>query len=74
MAAFAVVDLEVVKTRTGVQSETTESRTEFRTQLLRRDLRCVWTGRAERYGEAIHIIPYRRGSEVRYTILCWNVI
>jgi hypothetical protein len=35
------VDLEVIKVRTNVPSQT---RNDFRTNLVERDVRCVWTG------------------------------
>lgn len=63
------VDMEVIKQRSNVSSETTESRSDFRNQLLIRDGRCVFTGSPERYGSGMHIIPYRRGSEVCSKVL-----
>lgn len=56
------VDLEVIKQRTNPPSETTTSRENFRTNLLARDACCVWTGSSN--GIGMHIIPYKRGSEV----------
>jgi hypothetical protein len=38
------VDLEVIKQRSQVSSETTGTPEDFRTRLLERDGRCVWTG------------------------------
>jgi hypothetical protein len=58
------IDLEVVMRRTSVPSEPTSSRNTFRSNLLTRDVRCVFTGTHERCGSGMHIIPYRRGSEV----------
>jgi hypothetical protein len=51
-------------------SESTQTRDEFSTNLLERDVCCVWTGVEPDYGAGLHIIPYGRGSEVRSTILC----
>jgi len=62
---MAVVDIEVVKARTAVPSETTGTRQGFRTQLIDRDVCCVFTGLEARAGEGLHIIPFKRGSEVR---------
>ena len=55
------VDLEVIKQRSGVPSETTRTREDFRTRVLERDGRCVWTGLPG--GVGMHIIPYGRGNE-----------
>jgi len=66
------VDLEVIKERTQVPSETTRTREDFRAELLKRDVRCVFTGVSAEEGDGIHIIPYKRGTEVRSTfILHW---
>jgi len=54
------VDLEVIKQRSQVPSETTRTREDFRTKLLARDGCCVWTGLP---GMGMHIIPYSRGDE-----------
>ena len=64
------VDLEVIKMKTQVPSETTGTREDFRTRLLARDHCCVWTGAERRFADASHIIPYKRGSEVCSSILC----
>jgi len=61
---MAVVDIEVIKARTTVPSETTETDQGFRTQLIDRDVCCVFTGLEARVGEGLHVIPFRRGSEV----------
>ena len=66
------VDLEVIKIRTNVPSESTQTRDEFSTNLLERDVCCVWTGVEPDYGAGLHIIPCECGSEVRSTILCWE--
>ena len=58
------VDLEVIKQRSNVPSETTESRDDFRRDLLERDICCVWTGASDELGTGMHIIPFKRGSEV----------
>jgi hypothetical protein len=58
------VDLEVIKQRSNIPSETTGSRSNFRSDLLIRDACCVFTGSHEQFGSGMHIIPYRRGSEV----------
>ena len=54
------VDLEVIKQRSQVRSETTRTREDFRTRVLERDGCCVWTGVD---GIGMHIIPYGRGDE-----------
>ena len=54
------VDLEVIKQRSQVPSETTRTRDDFRTRVLERDGYCVWTGLE---GIGMHIIPYSRGDE-----------
>ncbi|KAF8343708.1 hypothetical protein F5887DRAFT_1134767 [Amanita rubescens] len=56
-----VIDLEVIKARTNVPSETTATRDDFRTRLLERDVCCVWSG--TNYGAAIHIIPFKQGPD-----------
>ncbi len=56
MSELAVVDLEVIKARTNVPSEIEGSRDEFRTQLLERDVPCVWTGLEPLLREDVHII------------------
>ncbi len=55
------VDLEVIKQRTQVLSETTGTRENFRARILERDGCCVWTGMD---GAGMHVIPYGRGDEV----------
>jgi len=54
------VDLEVIRRRSQVQSETTQTREDFCTTLLERDGCCVWTGLAR--GAGMHIIPYKQGD------------
>src|SRR5882762_10326959 len=68
------VDLEVMKQRTNVPSETAGTRDDFRARLLERDIGCVWTGLEPEYGgEGIHVIPFKRGSEVCSTFFfCWH--
>lgn len=56
------IDLDVIRHRTHDPSETTRTREDFRTRLLERDGRCVWTG-LER-GVGMYIIPHRRGDAV----------
>ncbi|KAF8351962.1 hypothetical protein F5887DRAFT_1170358 [Amanita rubescens] len=56
-----VIDLEVIKARTNVPSETSATRDDFRTRLLERDVCCVWSGYT--YGAGIHIIPFKQGSD-----------
>lgn len=56
------VDLEVIKQRSRVPSETTQTCEDFSTRVSERDGRCVWTGMP--FPVAMHIIPYRRGNEV----------
>ena len=67
------VDLEVIKTRTKVPSESTQTRLGFRDKFLQRDVRCVWTGAGPDASNALHIIPYKRGSEVCTTIFWEDV-
>ena len=55
------IDIEVIKQRTHVQSETTQTREDFCTRVLERDGYCVWTGLE---GVGMHIIPHRRGDAV----------
>ena len=69
MTDMAVVDLEVIKARTAVSSETTGTHDGFREDLLKRDLCCIFTGHPPNFGEGFHIIPYRRVSDVRSSIL-----
>ena len=70
MADMAVVDLEVIKARTTVPSETMWTRSGFRDLLLERDVYCVFTGFEAKFGHSVHIIPYCRGSDVRFSTLC----
>ena len=70
----SIIDLEVIKTRTNVPSETTEMRNEFSTDLLERDVCCVWTGTDPFIGDGFHIIPYKRGSDVCFIIFCWEYV
>ena len=70
IAGTAVVDLEVIKTRTAVASETTSTRNRFRQKLLQRDTCCVFTRCEPEFGEGLDIIPYKRSSEVRSPVLC----
>jgi len=68
------VDLEVIRGRTHVPSETTGTRDDFRQNLMDRDPYCVWTGVSESFSSGMHIIPHRRGSEVRSTIYYLYII
>ncbi|KAF8523457.1 hypothetical protein BU17DRAFT_63749 [Hysterangium stoloniferum] len=61
--SYQAVDLEVIKMRTSMPSEPTQSRNEFRNNLLERDGFCVWTGGAPDIGAGLHIIPFSRGSK-----------
>ena len=70
MTDMAVVDLEVIKARTAVSSETTGTHDGFREDLLKRDLCCIFTGHPPNFGEGFYIIPYRRGSDVRSSLPC----
>ena len=63
------VDLEVIKARTNEPSESTQTRDEFRHNLLQRDVSCVWTGLEPLFGSGLHIIPFNRDSEVRPAVL-----
>lgn len=64
------VDLEVIKQRSKVPSETTRTREDFRSSVLERDGRCVWTGQLG--GMGMHIIPYSRGDDV-CILSSWSV-
>ncbi|KIJ50353.1 hypothetical protein M422DRAFT_204264, partial [Sphaerobolus stellatus SS14] len=57
------VDLEVIKQRSSVPSESSATRTGFRDLLSVRDPRCVFTYGGLAGCTAAHIIPYRRGDE-----------
>ena len=63
-----VVDLDVIKARTDTPSESSATRDDFRTVLEERDVRCVWTGSV--LVDGLHIIPFKRGSEVRPATFC----
>ena len=63
-----VVDLDVIKARTDTPSESSAMRDDFRTVLGERDVRCVWTGSV--LVDGLHIIPFKRGSEVRPATCC----
>ncbi|KAK2462242.1 hypothetical protein APHAL10511_005738 [Amanita phalloides] len=58
-----LVDLDVIKMRASVPSETTRTRKDFRAKLLERDVICPYTGSGADYGSGHHIIPFSRGSE-----------
>lgn len=60
------IDLEVIKQRSQVSSETMRLHENFRTKLLERDGCCVWTGLD---GLGMHIIPYERGDEWLQSII-----
>ena len=47
----------------------TSTQDEFRRKLMERDPHCVWTGFPEDACSGMHIIPHRRGSEVRSPVL-----
>jgi hypothetical protein len=53
-----------------MSSQATETREDFRTKLLERDVYCVWTRAGRDFGAGLHIIPYKRGSEVRVLHSC----
>ncbi|KAI9567886.1 hypothetical protein HD554DRAFT_2314559 [Boletus coccyginus] len=56
------VDLEVIKLRSQVPSQTSRTRGSFREDLAKRDgERCVWTGFHR--GAGMHIIPWSKGDE-----------
>jgi hypothetical protein len=58
------VDLEVIKLRSQVPSQTTGIVEGFRQELATRDgERCVWTGLPP--GVGMHIIPWSKGDEAR---------
>ena len=63
-----VVDLNVIKARTDTPSESSAMRDDFRTVLEECDVRCVWTGSV--LVDGLHIIPFKRGSEVRPATCC----
>ena len=58
------VDPEVIKKKSSVPSGTTLARENFCAKVLERDTCCVWTGNPPAFGQAMHIIPHQRGSEV----------
>ena len=45
-------------------SETPSICDDFCTRLLERNVFCVWTGSGVDFGNGLHIIPYKRGSNV----------
>ena len=53
------LDLEVIRDRTHVASETTSTREGFREKLLERDRNCVWTGLGSSFCSGMHIISHR---------------
>jgi hypothetical protein len=58
------VDLEVIKLRSQVPSQTAGTREGFRQELATRDgERCVWSGLPP--GVGMHIIPWSKGDEAR---------
>ena len=61
------VDLEVIKQRSQVPSETMGTLEDFSANLLERDGSCVWTGLD---GIGTYIIPYERGDEVYSPYSC----
>ena len=63
-----VVDLDVIKVRTDAPSESSATRDNFHDDLEERDVRCVWTG--SKLVDGLHIIPFKRGSEVRPATFC----
>ena len=63
------VDLEVIKTKTNVATESSKTRDGFQASLLERDACCIWTGAPPEDGEGLHIIPFKRGDMVCSTIL-----
>jgi hypothetical protein len=63
------VDLDVIKTRTNVPPESTQMREDFRTDVMERDVCCVWTGVEPEFANGLHIILYKPGSEVRSTVV-----
>lgn len=58
------VDLEVIKQRTNVPLETTGFHNDFHDRLLEHDISCVWTGVRSEYGDSMHMISFKQGSEV----------
>jgi len=61
------VDLEVIKQRPYVPSETTGTREDFRTKLLERDGGCVYTDFTMPIG--MHVIPHGRGDKGMFTLV-----
>lgn len=53
--ALQAVDLGVIRARTNVRSETTQTDEDFRTKLLERDVSCVWTGVGMKTLEMVYI-------------------
>ena len=59
------IHLDVMKTRTHVSSEASQTCDDFRTRLLERDC-CVWTGVPEHFEDGFHIIPHMRLGVSKY--------
>ena len=55
-------------------SETDRTREYFRTRLLERDIHCVWTGIGSEYGAGMHVIPFKRGTDVCLTFFFAGMI
>ena len=59
-----VVQIALVKRRTASQTSVNDTRVvQYRTDISNRDGMCIFTGFT---GQACHIIPFARGSEVSY--------
>jgi hypothetical protein len=58
------VDLEAIKERLTIPSETTATRETFRETVRERDACCIFSGATGIECEGTHIIPYIRGSDV----------
>ena len=63
----------MIKERSGIPSETTRTRENFRDRFLERDGFCVFTGATPTESAGVHIIPHRRGSEVWQGISCFQI-
>jgi hypothetical protein len=57
------VDLEVIRARDRVASESTITCDTFHEQLVRCDALCVWTGMPVELGVGLHIILYKQGDD-----------
>ena len=68
----AFVDYEALNDRITT-TEGTPRRADFRNDVVRRDgPACVVTGREKEHCDATHLIPHRKGDEVRFVVSSYN--